>query len=198
MITVRSRPAIGILGGTFDPPHIGHLSVAVEVRAALGLERVWLMVANDPWQKAGTREITPASTRLAMVTEAVGGLDGLEAGDHEIRRGGPSYTADTLAELRRETPDAALVVIVGRDAAVGLLTWERSDEVRDLATIAVVDRPGAGGGVPPGFRTREVAAPGLEVSSTDLRERVATARPIDVLVPGGVVAIINDRKLYRP
>lgn len=197
MTTVRSRPAIGILGGTFDPPHIGHLIVALEAQHALRLDRVVLMVANDPWQKSGTRLVTAAAVRLAMVRAATVGLEGIEAGDHELRRGGPSFTADTLADLRREEPTAELVVIVGRDAAAGLLTWERVDEVRREALIAVVDRPGVDGAVPEGFRTVACAVPALDVSSTDLRARAAAGRPIDVLVPAAVAEIVRSEGLYR-
>lgn len=197
MTTVRSRRAIGILGGTFDPPHIGHLALAVEARFALGLDVVWLMVANDPWQKSATSEITPAPTRLAMVQAAVAGLAGVEAGDHELRRGGPSYTVDTLATLREGEPEADLVLILGVDAAAGLPTWDRVEQVRDLATIAVVGRPGSAATVPEGFRSTFFAAPALDVSSTDLRARVARGRPIDVLVPVGVVELIDAAGLYR-
>ncbi|HEX7167817.1 MAG TPA: adenylyltransferase/cytidyltransferase family protein, partial [Acidimicrobiales bacterium] len=94
------RPRIGVLGGTFDPVHIAHLVSAVNVRAALGLDRVLLVVANEPWQKVGTRPISPAADRLAMVEAAVAGVDGVEASAIEIARGGPSYTADTIAALR--------------------------------------------------------------------------------------------------
>src|SRR5215218_7208850 len=90
---------IGVVGGTFDPPHIGHLSLAVEVRHALDLDRVAVVVANDPWQKRGNRVLTEAADRLAMVQAAVEGLGGIEADGREIRRGGPSYTIDTVEEL---------------------------------------------------------------------------------------------------
>src|SRR5215207_3168759 len=108
---------IGVVGGTFDPPHIGHLSVVVEVRHALDLDRVAVVVANDPWQKRGSRAVTAASDRLAMVQAAVEGLDGIEADDREIRRGGPSYTVDTVEELQAEEPGAEVFVVVGSDAA---------------------------------------------------------------------------------
>ena len=90
---------VGILGGTFDPPHIGHLGMAVEVRDALALDVVLLVVAHEPWQKVGTRRVSPSADRLALVEAAVADLEGLEASDVEIRHGGPSYTADTLATL---------------------------------------------------------------------------------------------------
>ena len=140
---------IGVFGGTFDPPHVGHLVTAVNVRYELHLDVVLLVVANDPWQKRGSRQVSPAADRLAMVAAAVGDVAGLEVSDIEIRRGGTSYTADTLAELREVHPDAALHLVLGSDAAAGLLTWERHEEVREAASIAVVTRPGAEPASPP-------------------------------------------------
>ena len=134
---------IGLFGGTFDPPHVGHLVTAVNVRHALKLDLVVLMVANDPWQKQGTRSISPAADRVAMVRAAVSGVDGLVAGDDEIRRGGPSFTADTLAALAARYPDAQLFTILGDDAASGLSTWSRIDEVVAMSQLVVVDRPGS-------------------------------------------------------
>ena len=117
---MSSGGRIGVFGGTFDPPHIGHLAVAVEVRHALALDRVLMVVANDPWQKRGARVLTPAADRLEMVRAAAQDLDGVEADDREIRRGGPSYTVDTVEELLGEQPGAELFVVVGADAAAGL------------------------------------------------------------------------------
>lgn len=187
---------IGVLGGTFDPVHVGHLVTAVNVRHALELDRVLLVVANDPWQKAGTVR-TAAQDRLAMVTAAVTGVEGLEACDLELRRGGPSYTADTLADLAVQHPGAALHLILGSDAAGGLHTWERAEEVAALARLVVVVRPGAEAAQPPpGWQHVVVEVPGLDVSSTDLRARVADGRPLDWLVPDEVVQVITERHLY--
>jgi nicotinate-nucleotide adenylyltransferase len=189
---------IGIFGGTFDPPHVGHLVVAVNVRFALQLDRVLLVVANDPWQKSGTRAISSAEHRLAMVQAAVADAEGLEASGIELERGGTSYTADTLAVLHEEDPDRALVLILGSDAAAGLPTWERAEEVRALASVAVVVRPGAEDGQPPpGWGWERVEAPRLEVSSTDLRARVIDGRPLDYLIPTAVIECIEARGLYR-
>ena len=135
-------PRIGIFGGTFDPPHVGHLAAAVNVRHSLGLDLVLLVVANVPWQKVGERPVSPAADRLELVRLAVGDVEGLEVDDREIRRGGDSYTADTVAELLEEDPSSEVFVIVGSDAAAGLPTWERIDEVRARSVIVVVDRPG--------------------------------------------------------
>jgi nicotinate-nucleotide adenylyltransferase len=189
---------VGVFGGTFDPIHVGHLVTAVNVRHALRLDRVLLVVANDPWQKAGTM-VTPAADRLAMVAAAVDGAEGLEVCDLEVRRGGPSYTADTLAELAAADPGVELHLVVGSDAAGGLDTWVRTDEVRALADLVVVTRPGAEAVRPPArWAHRVVEVPRLDVSSTDLRARVAEGRPLDWLVPEGAVTVIEQRRLYHP
>lgn len=189
---------LGVFGGTFDPPHIGHLVTAVNVRHDLRLDRVLLVVNNIPWQKVGSRPISAAADRLAMVEAAVADVDGLEASDLEIRAGGVSYTADTLAALRGQRPDRELFVVLGADAAAGLMTWERADEVRVLATIVAVERPGVPAPRPlPGWRWEHVEVPSLEVSSTDLRDRVRTGRPLDYLVTHEVVECIEARRLYQ-
>src|SRR5690242_4623434 len=149
---------IGVFGGTFDPPHVGHLVSAVNVRHALGLDRVLLVVANVPWQKEGSRPISAAADRLALVEAAVEGVPGLEACDLELVRGGPSYSVETLQALAAERADRDLFLILGSDAAAGLDTWERPDDLRELATFVVVDRPGGGSDVhlPEGFRALHV------------------------------------------
>jgi nicotinate-nucleotide adenylyltransferase len=188
---------VGILGGTFDPPHIGHLGMAVEVRDALALDVVLLVVAHEPWQKVGDRPVSPSADRLALVRAAVADLDGVEASDIEIRHGGPSYTADTLATLAAAGPDDELWLILGADAAAGLPTWERGDEVAERAQLVVAARDGETGAPPPGWSWRTVPITRLDVSSTDLRARVATGRTIEVLVPPGVRTEIASRSLYR-
>jgi nicotinate-nucleotide adenylyltransferase len=189
---------LGIFGGTFDPPHVGHLITAVNVRHELALDRVLLVVSNVPWQKVGAREVSPAPARLAMVEAAVGGVDGLEASRLEIDAGGPSYTADTLAALLAEDATRELFVILGADAAAGILTWERWEEVRQQATVVVVDRPGtAGADPPPAWRWQRVEVPRVEVSSTDLRARAVDGRPLDYLVTHEVADWIELHGLYR-
>jgi nicotinate-nucleotide adenylyltransferase len=190
---------IGILGGTFDPIHVGHLVAAVNARSALALDRVLLVVANVPWQKAGVRAVSSAEDRLALVTAAVGDVPGLEASRLEIDRGGESYTAETLVELRRAGPKDELFLIVGWDVAGELASWERYDEICHLATLVIVNRPGAGR--PRGLddhweRVIEVAVPNLEISSTDLRARAGDGRPLDYLVPEAAVRCIRARGMY--
>lgn len=187
---------IGLFGGTFDPPHVGHLVTAVNVRHALQLDVVVLMVANEPWQKTGSRPITPAADRLAMVAAAVADVPGLVAGDAEIAHGGPSYTADTLAFLSREHPDSELFTIVGDDAAAGFETWKRHAEVAALSRLVVVDRPGAPVELPDAVDWIHVEVPRLEVSSTDLRARARDGRPLDYLVTEPVLEVIAARGLY--
>jgi nicotinate-nucleotide adenylyltransferase len=189
---------LGIFGGTFDPPHVGHLVTAVNVRHEMALDRVLLVVNGQPWQKVRTRPISPAEDRYAMVEAAVGTVDGLEASRIEVDRRGMSYTADTLAALLEEDDARELFVVLGTDAALGLPTWERAEEVRALATIVVVERPGSDrAGPPPGWSWRRVEVPRLEVSSTDLRARVADGRPLDYLLTAEVIAAIRTRGLYR-
>ena len=189
---------IGVLGGTFDPIHIGHLVTGLNVRHELSLDVVLLVVAHDPWQKAD-RDVTPSEIRLEMVRAAVEGRDGLVASDLEIRRGGTSYTADTLRDLADAHPGAELFLIVGQDQAGNLDTWERVEEIRSLATLVVVRRPGSEGEEPPaGWRFETVEIPLLQVSSSDARDRFARGCPLDWLVPDEVVRIARERRLYGP
>jgi nicotinate-nucleotide adenylyltransferase len=190
---------IGVLGGTFDPVHVGHLVAAVNALHTLALDRVILMVANVPWQKVGDRTVSSAEDRLAVVEAAVGDVPGLEAGRLEIDRGGESYTADTLKQLADDHPGADLFLIVGWDVASQLTSWDRWEEIQQLATLVVVNRPGAGrprGLDGDGWRVAEVTVPNLEISSTDLRNRAADGRPLDYLVPEAAVRCLRSRGLY--
>ncbi len=193
-----ARPArIGVFGGTFDPPHIGHLVTAVNLRYEMKLHSVLMVVANEPWQKLGSRKLSSAEDRLAMVRAAVEGEDGIEASDIELLRGGPSYTVDTLKALREEDSSSELFLILGGDAASGLRSWQRPNEVAEFCRIIVVDRPGVISEVPPEFTVERLTVPRLEVSSTDLRQRAATGAPLRYLVPEPVISLIAQRGLYR-
>lgn len=194
---------IGVFGGTFDPLHLGHLMVALEVRHALGLDRMLLVVANDPWQKAGSA-VSAADDRFALTHAAVEemnrrcGGEILEASDVEIARGGESSSADTLEELHASIDDARLFLLVGSDAAAGLATWKRPDAVRALATTVVVERGGREGGRPPeGWPHVVVEVPRMDVSSSELRARFAQGRPVEAMVPPSVVDGVRQRSLYR-
>lgn len=195
-MTSTASLRIGLFGGTFDPPHVGHLVTAVNVRHALDLDKVILMVAGDPWQKSGSRDVTSAADRFAMVEAAVSDVEGLVAGRDEIDRGGPSYTADTLMGLAARHAGAQLFTIVGDDAAAGLATWTRVEQVVQLSQLVVVDRPGVAVELPQQFNWLRVESPRLEVSSTDLRSRCSDGRPLDYLVTEPVLHVIEQRGLY--
>ncbi len=187
-----------MFGGTFDPVHVGHVVAAVEARWALALDRVLLVVAGDPWQKSGSVRAS-AADRLALVEAAVDGIDGLAASDVEIARGGPSVAAETLEALR--APRRELVLVVGADVAARLATWRRAADLPALATLAVVERAGDAPGpldtLDPAWKVARVPMPRLDVSSTDVRARVASGRPIDGLVPPAAAALIRARGLYN-
>jgi len=186
---------LGVFGGTFDPVHAGHVVVATETRAQLGLDRVLLVVAGDPWQKRG-RVVASAADRFGLATTAVEHLDGIEASAIEIERGEASVTADTLEAL--SAPGRELYLVLGADAVANMPTWRRLDETRHLATIVVVGRAGDVHSEPPGpgWRVERVSIPRLDISSTDLRERLRQGRPIDGLVPPDVVHEIHQRGIY--
>jgi len=186
---------LGVFGGTFDPVHVGHVVVAVDTRAALRLDRVLLVVAGDPWQKRG-QVVASARDRLMLVEAAVEEVEGVEASAVEVERDGPSVTADTLEALAG--PHRELFLVLGADAVANMSTWRRLDETRDLATVVVVERQGDVHATPPGdgWRVERVSIPRLDVSSTDVRERLAAGRPIDGLVPPAVVRVIAARGIY--
>jgi len=188
----------GIFGGTFDPIHVGHLAVAASVHAALHLDRTLLVVANEPWQKAGAT-MTPAAVRYEAAAAAVADLevDGLEASDIELQRGGPSFTVDTAAQLLAEDPAGSLFVVAGHDVLDALDTWHRVEDLRRLVTLAVVSRPGTAGEVClPGWKVRAVEVPQIDVSSTVIRERVAAGLPVDGLVPAAAMRIYRAQAGY--
>ncbi|MGH9190768.1 MAG: nicotinate-nucleotide adenylyltransferase [Acidimicrobiales bacterium] len=187
---------LGVLGGTFDPIHVGHLVAAVNARHALDLDRVLLVVANVPWQKSD-RMVTPAADRLALVEAALEGADGIEASRIEIDRGGESVTADTLEQLLADDPAAELFLVVGADVAAELPTWRRADVCARLARLVIVNRPGAPDvDVGPQWRVERVEIPRLEISSSDLRARAADGRPLDHLLPPAAINLIRRRGLY--
>ena len=187
---------IGLLGGTFDPPHRGHLAAAQAVLSALELDRVDFLVANDPWQKSDSRTVTPAALRREMVQEMVAGQSGLGVDDREIQRGGPTYTADTLEDIRREQPDVEIFLIVGADTAERLSTWHRPEVVRSLSTLVIVNREGQQPSAPVGAAVSVSMSP-VDASSTQIRARVSRGESISHLTVPGVVRIIEKHGLYR-
>ena len=187
---------IGVFGGTFDPPHIAHLVVMIDARDALDLDVVLMVVAGEPWQKVGGRQVTPPELRLEMAGLAIESVEGLELCDLEVRRPGPSYTIDTLRELHALHGPAELFLILGADAAGGLRTWESAEGLEDLCRIVVVDRPGTLTGVPEGFTVERIDVPRLDLSSTELRGRAAAGRSLRFLVPDAVRSFVEGRELY--
>jgi nicotinate-nucleotide adenylyltransferase len=191
-----SARRVGILGGTFDPPHIGHLVVADQVLHQLGLDEVRLVVNNQPWQK--TRLVTPAGKRLAMVEASLRDAHSVVASNIEIELGGPSYTLVTLEALAAREPEVEWLVVVGADAAAGLDTWHRAAELRVRHRFVVVNRPGTHGLPPPGWQCEQVEIPGLEVSSSELRRLVGLGRSVRYLTPDPVVQLLSSWGLYGP
>ena len=189
---------IGLFGGTFDPIHVGHLAVASAASYALSLDRVVFVVAHRPWQKVGTRSIADSALRLAMVEAAIESRADFEASSIEIDRGGSSYTIDTLETLIETEPHATFVFVVGSDVVGDLNTWHRHHELRDLCSLAIVDRPGdIGAEPPPGWKYERVAAPLVDLSSSVLRARFATGEPVDYLVPSEALAVWKHWQLER-
>ena len=191
---------LGLLGGTFDPPHVGHLAMATTVCSALSLDEVKFVVANDPWQKTGERQVTPAVIRLEMTRALVEGHEEFSVDDREIRRGGPTYTVDTLRELHAENLNCEIFLIVGADTASRIHTWHQHEEVLALSTLVVVNRPDSTLQLDPSVsadRVRMVSMPAVDVSSTQIRALVASGSAIRELTNDGVSAVINAHGLYR-
>jgi len=188
---------VGVFGGTFDPVHVGHLVAATWARQALELDRVLFVVAGQPWQKVGTRAVTRAEDRYEVVRAAVEGIEGLEASRLEIERPGPSYTADSVRELAAVDPDVALYLIVGADVAADLDSWQRVGEVRDAVTLVVVERAGLDADADPaGWKVERVRIPRLDISSSQLRQRLADGRSVQFLVPDAAIRCILRLGLY--
>jgi nicotinate-nucleotide adenylyltransferase len=166
---------------------------ASAARYQLGLDRLLVVVARDPWQKRD-RVIAPAEVRYEMVVAALDGVEGLEASRIELERDGATYTIDTVEEL--EAPDRELFLVVGSDVAAGMASWHRVDDLRTRVTLAVVDRDAAPFPDPAGWRVARVEVPRLDLSSTDLRGRVAAGAPIDFLVPVAAARILRAHELY--
>lgn len=188
---------VGLLGGTFDPPHLGHLVVADQVLDQLRLDEVRLVVSNRPWQKVGSRRITPADRRLELVRLALDGTPGVVASAIELELGGASYTKVTIDALQEREPGTEWLVIVGSDAAAGLETWHRASELKAEQRFVVVNRPGATDDPPSGWRVERVEVPALDVSSTELRRLVAAGRSIRHLTPEPVVQRLAAWGIYR-
>lgn len=186
-----------ILGGTFDPPHLGHLVAAECARYQFGETSAVFLPAGDPYRKTRDegRNVTPAEQRLAMLRLAIADNAGFSIDYREVRRDGPTYTVDTLRELADEGVPRP-VMIFGADAVADMAHWREPDAIVELARIAVAPKDGVTlEALPPGGSWLEM--PALEISSTMIRERVAEGAPIRYLVPDAVEGYIDEKRLYR-
>jgi nicotinate-nucleotide adenylyltransferase len=198
MTTFAGIRRLGVMGGTFDPPHIGHLQAASAAADAVHLDRVLFVPAARPWQKS---EYSHPEDRFAMTVLAAATDPRFVASRIELDRNGPTYTLDTMTTLSTMRGSSAeLFFILGADAALNLRTWHGLEELSQLMTVIAVTRPGfdlAGFDHPEGFRVDVVEISPVEVSSTQIRAAVAEGRSIDGLVPVEVAAYIAERGLYR-
>jgi nicotinate-nucleotide adenylyltransferase len=202
--TVVTR-RVGVMGGTFDPIHHGHLVAASEVRSRFDLDEVVFVPTGAPWQKAD-RDVTPSEHRYLMTVIATAANPHFTVSRVDIDRDGPTYTIDTLRDLhaqyKKDSPDAELFFITGADAIAQILSWRDHEELFDLAHFVGVTRPGhpmtpeTVDGLPTD-RVTLMEIPALAISSTDCRERVGAGEPVWYLVPDGVVQYIGKHGLYR-
>ena len=187
---------IGVMGGTFDPIHHGHLVAASEVAASFDLDEVVFVPTGRPWQKP---EVTSSEHRYLMTVIATASNPMFTVSRVDIDREGPTYTIDTLRDLQRERPEAEYFFITGADAVAQILGWRDHDELWDMAHFVAVSRPGhvlTTAGLP-SEDVSQLEIPALAISSTDCRERVRHGQPVWYLVPDGVVQYIAKHHLYR-
>jgi nicotinate-nucleotide adenylyltransferase len=195
-MSVARAPRIGVMGGTFDPIHHGHLVAASEVAQSLDLDEVIFVPTGQPWQKT---HVSPSEHRYLMTVIATASNPRFTVSRVDIDRDGPTYTIDTLRELRAQRADAELFFITGADAVAQILSWRDHNELWDLAHFVAVSRPGhvlSTAGLP-SANVSQVEVPALAISSTDCRERVSNGHPVWYLVPDGVVQYIAKHHLYR-
>ncbi|WP_040165398.1 nicotinate-nucleotide adenylyltransferase [Microbacterium gorillae] len=195
-MTDSRRPRIGVMGGTFDPIHHGHLVAASEVAQGFDLDEVVFVPTGHPWQKTG---VSDSEDRYLMTVVATASNPRFTVSRVDIDRTGPTYTIDTLRDLHAQRPDAELFFITGADAIAQILSWRDHDELWDLAHFVAVSRPGhvlTTEGLPT-ENVSQLEIPALAISSTDCRERVENGHPVWYLVPDGVVQYIAKHHLYR-
>ena len=190
---------LGVMGGTFDPLHVGHLVIASEALSQLRLNRLVFMPTGHPWQK---RYYSKPEDRYLMTVLGTEGNHRFAVSRMELDRSGPTYTADTMKELRDfHGPDVSLSFIAGADAVMKLGTWERIELLADYADVVAVTRPGFDLGSfkakPSWPKVTTMPSPGIDISSTDIRARVRDGRPIDYLVPAPVLDFIRKKGLYQ-
>jgi nicotinate-nucleotide adenylyltransferase len=188
---------LGVMGGTFDPIHHGHLVAASEVQALFGLDEVVFVPTGQPWQK-DERDVSPPEHRYLMTVVATASNPRFTVSRVDIDRPGLTYTIDTLRDLRAQRPTAELFFITGADALAQILSWKDAEELFELAHFVGVTRPGyalSESGLPADRVTLQ-EVPAMAISSTDCRARVGRAEPVWYLVPDGVVQYINKHRLY--
>ena len=186
---------IGILGGTFDPIHVGHLIAGSEVHTALNLDRVVFMPAGQPWQK-DEHKVSSAAHRFEMVKRAVADDDRFTVSDKEIVRSGPTYAIDTVEAWVKENPSHEIFWIVGADALIGITTWHRWKEFLGLVKVVSVNRPGLDLAEVP-FEFLSVQMPEVRISATQLRKRFSQGVECKYLVPDSVIDYIFEEDLYN-
>jgi len=194
--TTTRAPRIGVMGGTFDPIHHGHLVAASEVAHSFDLDEVVFVPTGEPWQK---ENVSPSEHRYLMTVIATASNPDFTVSRVDIDRDGPTYTIDTLRDLKQERPDAELFFISGADAVAQILSWRDHDELWDLAHFVAVSRPGhvlSTAGLPT-ENVSQLEVPALSISSTACRGRVSDGQPVWYLVPDGVVQYIAKHHLYR-
>jgi nicotinate-nucleotide adenylyltransferase len=187
---------LGVMGGTFDPIHFGHLVAASEVAHAFDLAKVIFVPTGEPWQK---QTLTPATHRLKMTELAIAGNSHFDISTVDIDRNGPTYTIDTLRDIRAMHPEAELYFITGADAISQIMSWKSIDELWPLAKFVGVTRPGHDLNVPK-MAQADVSIleiPALAISSTDIRARVKSGKPVEYLLPDAVIDYIHENKLYQ-
>ncbi|WP_214467187.1 nicotinate-nucleotide adenylyltransferase [Microbacterium flavescens] len=195
-MSVTAAPRIGVMGGTFDPIHHGHLVAASEVAQWFDLDEVVFVPTGQPWQKY---DVSPSEHRYLMTVIATASNPRFTVSRVDIDRSGPTYTIDTLRDLKAQRPDAELYFITGADAIAQILSWRDHDELWDLAHFVAVSRPGhvlSTDGLP-SEDVSQLEIPALAISSTDCRDRVEQGHPVWYLVPDGVVQYIAKHHLYR-
>lgn len=196
MTNTATRRRVGVMGGTFDPIHHGHLVAASEVAGHFGLDEVVFVPTGQPYLK---RDVTAAEHRYLMTVIATASNPRFTVSRVDIDRGGPTYTVDTLRDLRARYSDADLYFISGADAITQILEWKDVDQAWDLAHFVAVTRPGHNLSITglPEERVNQLEIPALAISSTDCRARVRAGSPVWYLVPDGVVQYIAKHSLYR-
>ena len=187
---------LGVMGGTFDPIHNGHLVAASEVASAFNLDEVVFVPTGQPWQK---KKVSASEHRYLMTVIATASNPRFKVSRVDVDRSGPTYTVDTLRDLRASYPDAEIFFITGADAVAQISAWKDVDEVWALAHFVAVSRPGHKLEIPdaPDGAISSLEIPALSISSTDCRDRVSKEKPVWYLVPDGVVQYIAKHGLYR-